>query len=56
MSHRLVIDGNAVYEIDEDCIKEKNRKDKQKIGRKEENPEKGFDKRKGTTYNGNRRV
>lgn len=32
MSSRLIIDGNAVYEIDEDCIRER-RKQELKRGR-----------------------
>ena len=36
MSRKLIIDGNAVYEIDEECIqKKKNRGFKERISREE---------------------
>ena len=33
MEGRLVVDGNAVYEIDEECLKKKQEEKEGKIGR-----------------------
>ena len=38
MEGRLVVDGNAVYEIDEECIK---KKQEEKEGKKNDKGEKG---------------
>lgn len=35
MKNRLIIDGNAVYEIDEECMKKKNEEEKDSVKTKE---------------------
>lgn len=37
MKNRLIIDGNAVYEIDEECIRKKNEEEKARENKRENN-------------------
>lgn len=43
MKRRLIVDGNAVYELDEDCMLQK-RLDKENAKRRKENEEKQEEK------------
>ncbi len=36
---KLIIDGNSVYEVDEECIRKKEREKREKSGRQEEKKE-----------------
>lgn len=45
MKNRLIIDGNAVYEIDEECMRKRNEEEKKNIDSKKRNT---ADKRKRT--------
>lgn len=42
MSSRIIIDGNAIYEVDEECLRKKKKKEKEQ----EEEHEKQQEKRK----------
>ena len=44
MSSRIIIDGNAIYEVDEECLRKKKEKEQ------EEEHEKQQEKRKNKTY------
>lgn len=45
MSSRIIIDGNAIYEVDEECLRKKKKKEKEQ----EEEYEKQQEKRKNKT-------
>lgn len=45
MSSRIIIDGNAIYEVDEECLRKKKKKEKEQ----EEEHEKQQEKRKNET-------
>lgn len=45
MSSRIIIDGNAIYEVDEECLRKKKKKEKEK----EEEHEKQQEKHKNKT-------
>lgn len=45
MSSRIIIDGNAIYEVDEECLRKKKKKEKEQ----EEEHEKQREKRKNKT-------
>ena len=45
MSSRIVIDGNAIYEVDEECLRKKKKKEKEQ----EEEHEKQQEKHKNKT-------
>lgn len=45
MSSRIIIDGNAIYEVDEECLRKKKEKEKEQ----EEEHEKQREKRKNKT-------
>lgn len=45
MSSRIIIDGNAIYEVDEECLRKKKEKEKEQ----EEEHEKQQEKRKNKT-------
>lgn len=45
MSSRIIIDGNAIYEVDEDCLRKKKKKEKEQ----EEEHEKQQEKHKNKT-------
>lgn len=45
MSSRIIIDGNAIYEVDEECLRKKKKKEKEQ----EEEHEKQQEKRKNKT-------
>ena len=45
MSSRIIIDGNAIYEVDEECLRKKKEKEKEP----EEEHEKQQEKRKNKT-------
>ena len=45
MSSRIIIDGNAIYEVDEECLGKKKKKEKEQ----EEEHEKQQEKRKNKT-------
>ncbi|MDO5541261.1 MAG: hypothetical protein Q4F83_14560 [Eubacteriales bacterium] len=48
MKNRIVIDGNAFYEIDEACMRELERRGKGKNGRGEEISQKDSGEKKGS--------
>ena len=48
MSSRIIIDGNAIYEVDEECLRKKKKKEKEQ----EEEHEKQQEKRKNKTQKG----
>ena len=45
MRSRIIIDGNAIYEVDEECLRKKKKKEKEQ----EEEHEKQQEKRKNKT-------
>lgn len=45
MSSRIIIDGNAIYEVDEECLRKKKKKEKEQ----EDEHEKQQEKRKNKT-------
>ena len=45
MSSRIIIDGNAIYEVDEECLRKKKKKEKEQ----EEEHEKQQEKHKNKT-------
>lgn len=45
MSSRIIIDGNAIYEVDEECLRKKKKKEKEQ----EEENEKQQEKHKNKT-------
>ena len=45
MSSRIIIDGNAIYEVDEECLRKKKKKEKEQ----EEDHEKQQEKHKNKT-------
>lgn len=45
MSSRIIIDGNAIYEVDEECLRKKKKKEKEQ----EEEHEKQREKHKNKT-------
>ena len=45
MSSRIIIDGNAIYEVDEECLRKKKKKEKEQ----EEEHEKKQEKHKNKT-------
>ena len=45
MSSRIIIDGNAIYEVDEECLRKKKKKEKEQ----EEEHEKQQEKNKNKT-------
>lgn len=48
MRTRIVLEGNAFYEIDEDCMEKKQEEERKRAERKEaENPDLDFKKNKG---------
>ena len=47
MGRRLVIDGNAVYEVDEECMLRKQEEEKRKTEENEGSPEEEAKKREG---------
>lgn len=40
MSSRIIIDGNAIYEVDEECLRKKKKKEKEQEEEREKQQEK----------------
>ena len=44
MSSRIIIDGNAIYEVDEECLRKKKKKEKEQEEENEKQQEKNKNK------------